>query len=44
MVNAADQQIALAGTWTSIPNAPLVQKPKQAMKVCTSFKLIGTGL
>ncbi len=28
MVNAADQQIALAGTWTSIPNAPLVQKPK----------------
>ncbi len=30
VVNAADQQIALVGTWTSIPNAPLVQKPKQA--------------
>lgn len=29
-VNAADRQIALVGTWTSIPNAPLVQKPKQA--------------
>jgi len=29
-VNAAQQQIALVGTWTSIPDAPLVQKPKQA--------------
>ncbi|EPL7762744.1 TPA: lactonase family protein [Acinetobacter baumannii] len=29
-VNAAQQQIALAGTWTSIPDAPLVQKPEKA--------------
>ena len=28
--NAAQQQTALVGTWTSIPNAPLVQKPNQA--------------
>lgn len=29
-VNAAQQQIALVGTWTSIPDAPLVQKPEKA--------------
>ncbi|MBO1281648.1 lactonase family protein [Acinetobacter nosocomialis] len=29
-VNAAEQQIALVGTWTSIPDAPLVQKPEKA--------------
>ena len=29
-VNAAQQQIALVGTWTSIPDAPLVQKPVKA--------------
>lgn len=28
-VNAAQQQIALVGTWTSIPDAPLVQKPEK---------------
>ena len=28
--NVAAQQIALVGTWTSIPDAPLVQKPVQA--------------
>ncbi|WP_407500973.1 lactonase family protein [Acinetobacter baumannii] len=29
-VNAAQQQIALVGTWTSIPDAALVQKPEKA--------------
>lgn len=29
-VNAAQQQTALVGTWTSIPDAPLVQKPEKA--------------
>lgn len=29
-VNAAQPQIALVGTWTSIPDAPLVQKPEKA--------------
>ncbi|VCW80797.1 6-phosphogluconolactonase [Acinetobacter baumannii] len=29
-VNAAQQQIALVGTWTSIPDAPLVQRPEKA--------------
>ena len=29
-VNAAQQQIALVGTWTYIPDAPLVQKPEKA--------------
>ncbi|MDC4498556.1 lactonase family protein [Acinetobacter baumannii] len=29
-VNAAQQQIALVGTWRSIPDAPLVQKPEKA--------------
>ncbi|WP_428879039.1 lactonase family protein [Acinetobacter baumannii] len=29
-VNAAQQQIALVGTWTSIPDAPLVQKTEKA--------------
>ncbi len=29
-VNAAEQQIALVGTWTSIPDAPLIQKPEKA--------------
>lgn len=28
--HAAPQQIALVGTWTSIPDAPLAQKPAQA--------------
>ena len=41
--NAAQQQIALVGTWTSIPDAPLVQKPEKAVKVCTSYKLMLTG-
>ncbi|WP_373431950.1 lactonase family protein [Acinetobacter seifertii] len=43
MVNAADQQIALVGTWTSIPNAPLVQKPKQASEGLYQFKVNTDG-
>lgn len=42
-VNAAQQQIALVGTWTSIPDAPLVQNQKKPVKVCTSYKLMLTG-
>ncbi len=42
-VNAADQQIALVGTWTSIPNAPLVQKPKQASEGLYQFKVNSDG-
>ncbi|WP_227602707.1 lactonase family protein [Acinetobacter seifertii] len=43
IVNAADQQIALVGTWTSIPNAPLVQKPKQASEGLYQFKVNTDG-
>ncbi|WP_410566612.1 lactonase family protein [Acinetobacter sp. H1(2024)] len=43
IVNAADQQIALVGTWTSIPNAPLVQKPKQASEGLYQFKVNRDG-
>ncbi|WP_212511192.1 lactonase family protein [Acinetobacter seifertii] len=43
IVNAADQQIALVGTWTSIPNAPLVQKPKQASEGLYQFQVNRDG-
>lgn len=42
-VNAAQQQIALVGTWTSIPNAPLAQKPKQASEGLYQFKVNSDG-
>ncbi|WP_373866432.1 lactonase family protein [Acinetobacter seifertii] len=43
IVNAADQQIALVGTWTSIPNAPLVQKPNQASEGLYQLQVNGDG-
>jgi len=42
-VNAAQQQIALVGTWTSIPDAPLVQKPKQASEGLYQLQFNGDG-
>lgn len=42
-VNAAQQQIALVGTWTSIPDAPLVQKPKQASEGLYQLQVNGNG-
>lgn len=42
-VNAAQQQIALVGTWTSIPNAPLAQKPKQASEGLYQLKVNSDG-
>lgn len=42
-VNAAEQQIALVGTWTSLPNAPLAQKPKQASEGLYQLQVNGDG-
>ncbi|MFT4020575.1 MAG: lactonase family protein [Acinetobacter sp.] len=41
--NAASQQTALVGTWTSIPDAPLVQKPNQASEGLYELKVNANG-
>ncbi|MEI1690903.1 lactonase family protein [Acinetobacter nosocomialis] len=43
-VNAAEQQIALVGTWTSIPDAPLVQKPEKASEGLYQLQVNADGI
>ncbi len=42
-VNAAQQQIALVGTWTYIPDAPLVQKPDKASEGMYQLQVYADG-